>query len=371
MKLWNSGLFYSETCPRNRHGKKEAGEKQFDRGLPSPSDNPNPTQITNPRYLKQTTPTKRDFNQITKRNAKRKLPFSVPLFGYFLKSTTPRSFEDSLKFAHLELKTRGIEKSRLLARGKQYLTHKGKTTRRTIKRVDTIPPNYHTVKIPPGFTYRFYFYDISKRKTVTRDKSNNKPRVHPTRTETRTYQITNKTIRIQDALNLLFEQLTDAPRYPTGKRIVKIPLTLTKIIQIKPIKTVIWRAELKPRFEIRENPTRTDNPTRNNAENMIVIDYARLFKAEKRISKKWFALLVDSLKDESLIPELTPHLKKLRSKIITSVAHPTDPIKKRTLKPRRATVKAFNENLAQQATDATDKMRDRKRAQKIKRLLIA
>ena len=364
MKLWNSGLFYSDKCPR-KNGKKDAGEKQFDQGLPSPTDNPNPTQITNPRYLKQITPTKTDLKKFTR--ARRKNGKAQTKRA----TQPPRSFEEVLTLAHLELKTRGIEKSRLLARSRQDLTHRGKTTRRTIKRVDTIPPNYHTVKIPPGFTYRFYFYDISKRKTVTRDKSNNNPRVHPTRTETRTYQITNKTIRIQDALNLLFEQLTDAPRYPRGKRTVKIPLTLTNIIQIKPIKTVIWRADLKPRYEIREYPTRTDNPTRNNAENMIVIDYTRLFRAEKRISKKWFALLVDSLKDESLIPELTPHLRKLRSKIITSAAHPTDPLKKRTLKPRRATVKDYHENLANQATESTDKMRDRKRAQKIRRLLIA
>lgn len=367
--LWNSVKFYSDTCPRNRYGKKDAGEKQHDNALPSPTDNPTPTLIINPRNLKRITPTKKDFKEINKRNKTR----TIPTLHYILRAhtTTPRSFQDSLILGDIEFKTRTYEKSRQQAINRFEVIHKGKVTRRTIKQTETTPPNYNTVKIPLGFTYRFYFYDIEQKRTFTREKSNNKPRLHPTRTITKFYQITNKTIRFQQAFNLMFGELDNAPRYPQPTNTVKIPLTLIRIIQIKPIKTLIWSADLKPRYKEKTTDNPNPQPIRNNAENMIVIDYARLFRAEKRISKKWFALLLDSLKDESKIIELTPHLKKLRNKVITSIAHPTNTLKKRTLKPRRATVKDFNENLADQARESTDKMRDRKRALKIKRLLIA
>ncbi|GAF84990.1 unnamed protein product, partial [marine sediment metagenome] len=170
--------------------------------------------------------------------------------------------------------------------------------------------------------------------TVIRDIKTNRARVHPTR---KIYYPT-----------------------PSGFKAVKILLPLNKIVQLTPIKTVIYEIELKPGYKINTD-FETPQPLRTHAKTLISIDYKQLARAEKRISKKWFKLLTESLKDENLIPDLTPHLKKLRNKIVTSRAVTPNTLKKqKPITPRISTVTEYNYTLRTKATHRTYEMKARK-----------
>ncbi|GAH45108.1 unnamed protein product, partial [marine sediment metagenome] len=137
-------------------------------------------------------------------------------------------------------------------------------------------------------------------------------------------------------------------------------LPLNKIVQLTPIKTVIYEIELKPGYKINTD-FETPQPLRAHAKTEISIDYKQLAKAEKRISKKWFKLLTESLKDENLIPDLTPHLKKLRNKIVTSKAVTPNTLRKqRPITPRVNTVTEYNHELRINTVTNTDEMKARK-----------
>ena len=288
--LWDSGLFHNPKCPRDNEGKKiaESKPKRF-LIIEQPKQKINQTRARNIQFIESYTPTPETLKQNTERN--RILELSE-------KTEIEESLKEILKFSNpdFRIKTRkSYAKSVIIAKRKLELIHRGKLIRRTIKRNETTPPDYETFNVSQGFAYRFYFYNSETRKTVIRDiKTNTRARVHPTR-------------------EILYPK-------PNGTyKALKILLPLNKIVQLKPIKTLIYENDLKPRFKI-NTEIETQQPKRAHAKTEISIDYRQLAKAEKRISKKWFKLLTDSLKDENLISDLTPHLKKLRNKIVTSKA---------------------------------------------------
>jgi len=207
----------------------------------------------------------------------------------------------------------------VIAKRRSEIIHRGRLIKRQIKQEDITPPDYTTFKVSKGYTYRFYFRDNEKRKTVIRDIKTNRHRVHPTRK---------------------IPYLTT-----TGIKYLDILLPLNKIVQLTPKKTIIYEIELKDGYRINtdfDSPT----PTRTHAKTLISIDYKQLARSEKRISKKWFKLLTESLKDENLISELTPHLKKLRNKIVTSRAVTPNTLKKQQpLTSRLNTVENYNHEL--------------------------
>ncbi|GAH41143.1 unnamed protein product, partial [marine sediment metagenome] len=208
------------------------------------------------------------------------------------------NLEESLKFPYpVDFKIRTYEKSLIIAKRRSEVIFRGRLITRTIKDVETTPPDYESFKVSGGYTYRFYFRNNATRKTVIRDIKTNRARKHPTR---KIPYLTTKGVRYLDIL-----------------------LPLNKIVQLTPKKSIIYEIELKEGCRINtlsEEQGKRKFLSRSHAKTLISIDYKQLAKAEKRISKKWFKLLTESLKDEKLINELTPHLKKLRNRIVTSKA---------------------------------------------------
>jgi len=223
----------------------------------------------------------------------------------------------------------------IIAKRKAEVVIRGKVKKRTIRRIETTPPDYENFNVSEGFAYRFYFYNIETHKTVIRDiKSNNRARVHPTR-------------------DIMYPS-------PNGLRALKVLLPLNKIVQLKPIKTVIYESELKQRYRINTD-IEAPQPTRTHAKTEISIDYRQLAKAERRVSKKWFKILTESLRDETRIIELPKHLKKLRNKIVTSKAVTPNTLRtQRHITPRISTVTEYNHKLRTDAEKSTREMRARK-----------
>lgn len=326
---WNSEIFYSSRVTRDKKGKKiaETKPKRF-LIIPQPDQKP-PTRIRDLELIESYTPTPETLAQNLTHNKN---------FELSEKENTELeiNLEETLKFSYpdFSIKTRPYAKSVIIAKRRSEIIHRGKLIRRTIKDVERTPPDYETFNVCEGFSYRFYFRDNATRKTVIRDIKTNRARVHPTR---KIYYPT-----------------------PSGFKALKILLPLNKIVQLTPIKTIIYEIELKQGYKINTD-FETDQPTRAHAKTEISIDYKKLAKAEKRISKKWFKLLTDSLKDENLISELTPHLKKLRNKIVTSRAVTPNTLRsQRPITPRISTVTEYNHKLRIDAVANTQEMRARK-----------
>jgi len=325
--VWDTKVFESPNCARDSKGKK-IGETQPLKYLiiPQPETKINLTRARDICFIESYTPTPESLDQNITHNK-----------NLEEKTELEESLDEILKFSNpdFRLKTRkSYAKSVIIAKRKAEVFIRGRAIRRTIKRIETTPPDFETFNVSEGFAYRFYFYNIETHKTVIRDiKANTRARTHPTR-------------------KIFYPT-------PSGFKAVKVFLPLNKIIQLKPIKTVIYELELKQGYKI--NTVETPQPIRTHAKTEISIDYRQLAKAEKRISKKWFKLLTDSLKDENLVSDLTPHLKKLRRKIITSKAVTPNTLRaQKPITPRRYTVTEYNHDLRADAVANTQEMRARK-----------
>jgi len=326
---WNSEIFYSHKVTRDKKGKKiaESKPKRF-LIIPQP-DQKHPTRIRDIAYIEAYTPTPETLAQNLTHNKNFELSEKE-------NSELETNLGEILKLSNpdFSIKTRPYEKSVIIAKRRSEIIFRGQLIRRKIKRVETTPPDYETFNVCEGFSYRFYFRNNATHKTVIRDIKANRARVHPTR---KIYYPT-----------------------PSGFKAVKILLPLNKIVQLTPIKTIIYEIELKKGFRINTD-FNTPTPTRTHAKTLISIDYKQLARAEKRISKKWFSLLLKSLKDVTLIPELTPHLKKLRNKIVTSRAVTPNTLRsQKPITPRIGTVTEYNHELRTNATHRLNEMKARK-----------
>lgn len=326
--LWNSEIFYSSKVTRDKKGKKIA-ESKPKKYLVIPQPETNPTRIRDFEFIESYTPTPETLKHATTRNIEVNEVLTVQQ-----EKELSTNLEESLKFSYpVDFKHRTYEKSLIIAKRRSEIIFRGRLIKRTIKQNDITPPDYESFNVSEGYTYRFYFKNNETNKTVIRDIKTNRARVHPTR---KIYYPT-----------------------PSGFKTVKIFLPLNKIVQLTPIKSIIYEIELKEGCKIHTDLK--DQPTRTHAKNLISIDYKQLARAEKRISKKWFKLLTDSLKDEKLISELTPHLKKLRAKIVSSKAVTPNTLKKqKPITPRINTVTKYNNELRTNATHKTDNMKARK-----------
>lgn len=327
---WNSEIFYSEKVTRDKKGKKIAETKPRKYLVLTQPETKHPTRIRDFEFIESYTPTPETLKDATNRN----IELNEILTAQQEKQLST-NLEEPLKFPYdIEFKIRTYEKSLIIAKRNTELIHKGKLIRRTIKQNDITPPDYETFNVMGGFTYRFYFRNNATNKTVIRDIKTNRARKHPTR---KIPYLTTKGVRYLDIL-----------------------LPLNKIVQLTPIKSIIYEIELKQGYKINTD-FETHQPLRTHAKTEISIDYKQLARAEKRISKKWFALLVKSLKDESLISDLTPHLKKLRNKIVTSRAVTPNTLRsQKPITPRIGTVTEYNHKLRIDAVTNTREMRARK-----------
>ena len=327
---WNSEIFYSEKVTRDKKGKKIAETKPRKYLVLTQPETKHPTRIRDFEFIESYTPTPETLKDATNRN----IELNEILTAQQEKQLST-NLEEPLKFPYpVDFKKRTYEKSLIIAKRRSEIIHRGRLIKRTIKQNDITPPDYETFNVCEGFSYRFYFRNNATRKTVIRDIKTNRARVHPTR---KIYYPT-----------------------PSGFKALKILLPLNKIVQLTPIKTVIYEIELKPGYKINTD-FETHQPLRAHAKTEISIDYKQLAKAEKRISKKWFKLLTQSLKDESLISELTPHLKKLRNKIVTSRAVTPNTLRsQKPITPRVNTVTEYNHKLRIDAVTNTQEMRARK-----------
>ena len=325
---WDTNLFYSDNCPR-KNGKKDA-LTQIKEMLNLPDHLPkHPTLISYVQFRESYNPTLETLENVKTRNSEIKIRGYINgLFG----EIPVKRFDEILRFSNAlyALKTHTYIKSRTLAENHFDVVIRGRAKRRTVKQRETPPPNYENVIIPRGCVYRFYFYDIAKRKTITRTLSTNRARKNPTRT----VKTLTKTFKLQ--------------------------LPLNKIIQLKPIKTLIYHAEIKPEYEIK-TPIYPIKAFKTHAKHETTINYKQLARAEPRISKKWFKLLVESLKDETRIIELPTHLKRLRRRIVKSESTTQTTIRKRRpITSRRNTVIQYNHNLEQEAITEIATIRARK-----------
>jgi len=330
---WNSEIFYSQKVTRDKKGKKiaETKPKRF-LIIPQP-DQKHPTRIRDFAFIESYTPTPETLAQNITHNKNFELSESLTEKEMTELSNT---LEETLKFSNpdFSIKTRPYEKSVIIAKRKLEFIVRGKLHRRTIIQDDITPPDYETFNVVGGFSYRFYFRNNATNKTVIRDIKTNRARKHPTR---KIPYLTTKGVKYLDIL-----------------------LPLNKIVQLTPIKSIIYEIELKPIYKINTD-FETHQPLRTNAKTHISIDYKQLARAEKRISKKWFKLLTESLKDENLISELTPHLKKLRNKIVTSRAVTPNTLRsQKPITPRINTVTEYNHKLRIDAVANTQDMRARK-----------
>jgi len=312
---WNSELFYSVKVTRDKKGKK-IGSETPKRYLVHPQpDRKNPTRIRDFKFIESYTPTTETLKQTTARNLE-----LHEILTPDQEKKLSANLEESLKFPYpVDFKLRTYEKSLVIAKRRSEIIHRGRLITRQIKEVDKTPPDYASFKVSKGYTYRFFFRDNLNNKTINRDIKTNRHRVHPTR------KIPYLTI--------------------TGIKYLKMLLPLNKIIQLTPKKTIIYEIELKDGYRINTD-LNSPTPTRTHAKAHISIDYKQLARAEKRISKKWFALLVRTLRDETLVTKLSPHLKKLRNKIVTSRAVTPNTLKKqKPLISRINTVEKYNHDL--------------------------
>jgi len=332
---WNTRVFESSGMSGviSLPDRKKIAQPKRKRYLVIPQpETKHPTRIRDFAFIEAYTPTPETLAQNLTHN--KNLELSEILTPDQEKRLSA-NLEESLKFPYpVDFKIRTYEKSLIIAKRSSEIIHRGKLIRRTIKEEEKTPPDYETFKVAEGYTYRFYFRDNEAHKTVIRDIKTNRARVHPTR---KIYY----------------------PKPDGSYKALKILLPLNKIVQLTPVKSVIYEIKLKERYKIKTAET----IKRSHAKAEISIDYKRLSKAEKRISKKWFALLVKSLKDETLINSLTPHLKKLRRKIIVSKAVTPDPLKKqRPITPRVSTVTArtYKHKLRIETETITEEMKARK-----------
>ena len=330
--VWDTKVFESPNCARDNKGKK-IGETQPLKYLiiGQTETKINATRARDICFIDSYTPTPETLKQNITHNK-----------NLEEKTEIEESLDEIIKISNpdFRIKTRkSYAKSVIIAKRRSEIIHRGQLIRRTIKEVERTPPDYETFNVSEGFSYRFYFYNIETRKTVIRDiKTNTRARRAPTR------EIFYPT--------------------PSGFKAVKVFLPLYKIVQLKPIKTVKYELELKTQYKINTD-IETPTPTRTHAKTEISIDYKQLARAEKRISKKWFKLLTDSLRDETLVSELTPHLKKLRRKIITSKAVTPQTLRtQKPITPRRYTVTEYNHDLRVGAVNNTQEMRARKHTRK-------
>ena len=329
---WNSGLFYSPDCPRKR-GKKDASTKLKEM-LNLPDHLPKqPTLISYVQFRESYNPTLETLETVKTRNSEIKIrDYINGLFG----EIPVKRVDEVLRFSNAlyALKTHTYAKSRTLAENRFDVVIRGRAFRRTVKQRETTPPNYETVIIPRGCVYRFYFYDIAKRKTITRTLSTNRARKNPTRS------------------------------VKTLTKTIKLLLPLNKIIQLKPKKTLIYNAEIKPEYVIK-TPIYPIKAFKTHATHETTINYKQLARAEKRISKKWFKLLLESLKDESRIIELPPHLKRLRRRIVKSDSTTQITLRKtRPIISRVNTVIEYNHTLKTEAIAEIATIRARKHKSK-------
>ena len=325
---WSSEIFYSDQVTRDKKGKKDA-ETKPKKYLVMPQPEKKPTRIRDFAFIESYTPTPETLKHATKRN----IALNEILTAQQEKELST-NLQEPLKFSYgIDFKIRTYEKSLIIAKRRSELIFRGRLIKRTIKQVDTTPPDYESFNVSEGYTYRFYFRNNATHKTVIRDIKTNRARKHPTR---KIPYLTTKGIRYLDIL-----------------------LPLNKIVQLTPKKSIIYEIELKQGCKIHTDLI--DQPIRTHAKTLISIDYKQLARAEKRISKKWFKLLTDSLKDETLINELTPHLKKLRTKIVTSKAVTPNTLRsQKPITPRISTVTEYNHKLRTDAVNNTQDMRARK-----------
>jgi len=372
--LWNSELFYNSFCPRNRKGEKDATDTRKELIINQPTHERAHLKINRIHFLEKIQSTNQELNDNTIRRINQT----------YLNNLLYQLKDDSIKYddrilisnPKFKLKTRGIEKSREYARNrqKQFIKglYRGFAKRRVkvylIKQHEKTIPDFETFSIPEGFKIRFFFYDFENDKQVTRLISSNAPRVHPTRKNNYTVKWINPNTLIKDAFNDLFNE---KEREIIFKKSESLRLPLIKIRVVKPYSKTIWTDKnIKKRYRIRKyKATKKDKPTRENATHEISIDYKRLARAEKRISKNWFKILTESLTDESKIIELPIHLKKLRNKIIISKSYAPTLKKQKKVLLRKNTVIEYNHAL--KLDDTRDLNRQRAKSPKLQKKVLS
>jgi len=107
---------------------------------------------------------------------------------------------------------------------------------------------------------------------------------------------------------------------------------LTATDQNNGISLILYELKFKPYRALKEKTTNTFNPRRVHHKKLKVIDYAHLIKSEKRISKKWYKLLLDAIKSDNpnTINTLPAHLQRLAHKVTTYTDITPKPLKEIT-----------------------------------------
>lgn len=189
-----------------------------------------------------------------------------------------------------KLKTRadhGLTEKRLFC-----YVHKGRDKIRYATQTNTRAPNIETYPFAENLVYKFYYRcSFTKHRTIKTVKSN-KNRIR----KTPRVKYTDNLLQTQTEYMIL-EKLTVTDQ--TG-----ITLILFKLEYADKSDQVVTTEQIRA--------------TRTHHKKLKVINYTKLMKYEKRISKKWFKTLLNVLQTEKPnLSTLPTHLKKIAKKVIT------------------------------------------------------
>lgn len=213
-------------------------------------------------------------------------------FSWLYRHKQPTPLIQPLKLPYLKLKTRNDKG--LNARRKWCCVYKGRVKIRYATEKETPIPTIETYPFSDQVIYKFYYYcTITQNRRVKTVKSNKN---YKRNTPTTTY---------------IDQLLKKHKRY-------MILYRLTARSKIDGITLILYELKLKQQYAIphKEKPF---TPRRSDHKPLITINYAKLMKYEKRVSKKWFKQLLNALQTEDpyALKQLPQQLQKIAKKVIT------------------------------------------------------
>jgi len=210
----------------------------------------------------------------------------------------------------------------LTAHRKFTYTYNGKARTRYATQKEEEIPRIENYPYRKGVVYRFYYYAPAplKQFTDTVDplyryafnwlygKRKTDPIIRRVKAVT-----SNKHVK----RNTPYTIITDNLNKKRKRDMILYRLTATD--EDHGISLILYDLKFKPHRALKEKTPNTFNARRVHHKKLKVIDYAHLMKSEKRISKKWFKLLLDAVKSDNpnTINTLPAHLQRLAHKVVT------------------------------------------------------
>lgn len=202
----------------------------------------------------------------------------------------PIPITEPLRLPHLLIKKREYLKSVNIEHAKFTYSYLGRARVRYAKQRERLPPRIENFKPKQGYRYEFSYYCSLTLRKVTRI-------IKSTRKRSRITPRTEYTDRLG------YKQVNEM----ILERVIRINKENGKV-------GVVYQLPLKEEYQPTQDETRF-TVTRAHHKKVKVVDYTKLARADRRISKAWFNQLLDAIAKESP-NNLNPTLRKIYHKVV-------------------------------------------------------